>query len=83
MKLLVIAKANRRDAKVEEVDPTHFHVWVKEPPIGGRANAAILKALAAFLNIPPSCLSIVSGHTSKRKVIAVLPAKKRAKSMKA
>ena len=50
----------------------HFVVSVKEPPIQGRANQAILKALARFLDVAPSRLRIISGYTSRQKVIEVV-----------
>lgn len=71
MKLFVIAKPNAKEEKVEEIDSMHFRVSVKEPPVQGRANEAIIKALASFLNIASSRLKITSGRTSKQKVIEV------------
>lgn len=72
MKLFVAAKPGARREKVEKIDETHFEVAVKEPPVQGRANAAIIRALADFLALPPSRLRIVSGWSSRRKVIDVL-----------
>lgn len=72
MKIFVKAKPNAKEEKVEKIDETHFVVVVKEPPIQGRANAAIIRALADFLNIAPSRLQIVAGHTSRQKIIEVL-----------
>lgn len=54
---------------MERVDDTHFIVAVKDAPDDGKANEAIIRALADFLDIPKSSLTIVSGHTSRRKVI--------------
>lgn len=57
---------------VEKIDDTHFVVFVKEPPIQGKANRAIINALANNLGIAPSRLKIVSGHSSKQKIIEVV-----------
>lgn len=57
---------------MEKVDETHFVVAVKEPPIQGRANAAIVRALAAHFGIAPSSVRIISGHTSRQKVIEII-----------
>ncbi len=69
MKLFITAKAGAREEKVEKIDETHYRVWVKEPPEKGRANKAIEKAIAEFLDIPKSRVALVSGATSKRKVV--------------
>jgi len=72
MKLFVEAKPGAEKEKVEKIDPTHFAVAVKEPPVQGRANAAIIRALADFLGVAPSRLRIVAGWSSRRKTIKVL-----------
>ena len=65
-------KAQCKEGSVEKIDDTHFVVAVKESPIQGRANKAIIEALADFLNIAPSRLKIISGHTTRQKVIEIL-----------
>lgn len=69
MRLFITAKPRAKKTGVIKIDATHFTVAVKEAPDDGKANEAILKALADFLDIPRSHLAIVSGHTSSRKVI--------------
>jgi uncharacterized protein YggU (UPF0235/DUF167 family) len=68
MKLFVITKTNAKENRVKQIDESHFTVLVKEAPIEGRANAAIIKALATFLNTAPSRITLRSGETAKRKV---------------
>lgn len=72
MKIFVAAKPMAKEERVEKLDETHFVVSVKEPPIQGRANQAIIKALACFLDVAPSRLRIVAGYTSRQKIIEVL-----------
>lgn len=71
MKIFVQAKPKSKIEKVKQIDAANFAVWVKEPPADGRANKAVIKILADFLNIAPSRLTIISGHTAKKKVIEV------------
>ncbi|MDP3921009.1 MAG: DUF167 domain-containing protein [Candidatus Omnitrophota bacterium] len=71
MKLFVQTKPNAKQVRVVEVDPTHFRVWVKASPNEGRANKAVLEALSGHLDLPKSCLTLVSGHRSKEKVVEV------------
>lgn len=72
MKLFVRAKIRAREARIKKIDDTHFEVAVKEPPVDGRANQAILEALSEYLEIPTSRLKIVSGHTSRQKIFEVV-----------
>ena len=58
---------------MEKISDAEFIVSVKEPPVRGAANAAILRALAEYFEKPISNVRIVSGHTSRRKIIDVLP----------
>ncbi|MBO0912326.1 MAG: DUF167 domain-containing protein [Acidobacteria bacterium] len=41
------------------------------PPVDGRANEACVEFLAELLNVPLSAVTIVSGETSRRKVVRV------------
>ena len=71
MKIFVKAKPNAREEKVEQPSEMHFTVAVKEPPAGGRANEAIVKALSEYFKIPKSQVRITSGHTSRQKVAEI------------
>jgi len=72
MKIFVKAKPNAREEKVVKVDETNFVVSVKEPPVQGRANMAIAKALAQYFKVSFSQISLVSGFSSKQKVFEIL-----------
>lgn len=50
---------------------TVLKVRVTEPPEGGRANAALVKLLAKAWKLPKSAVSLVAGHTDRRKTLAV------------
>jgi uncharacterized protein (TIGR00251 family) len=50
-----------------------YVVRVKEPPVEGKANRAVLKLLARHFGVPESRLRIVSGLASKNKVVEVMP----------
>ena len=71
MKIFIKAKPNSKKTGVEEIDPTHFIVRVKEPPKDGKANRAIEKAVAEHLNIPYMQVWIVSGTSSHDKIIEI------------
>ncbi len=52
-------------------DPPALVVAVTEPAVDGRATAAVLRALAAALDVPRTDLEVASGHTSRTKLIRV------------
>lgn len=72
MKISITVKPSAKTESVERIDDANFRVAVKEPPIQGRANTAVIRALADFLNISPSRLQIISGYTSRQKIITIL-----------
>lgn len=71
MKIFVKAKPNSANEKVEKIDEKNFIVSVKEPPVNGLANKAIIKALSGFLGVHQTRIKITSGHTSKQKIIEI------------
>ncbi len=60
----------RRNEVVGERDGSVV-VRVTAPPIGGRANQALVELLAARLEVPKSSVTIVRGETARDKVIEV------------
>lgn len=74
MRIAVQAKPSSREERVEKVDETHYVVAVKEPPVEGRANAAIVRALAAHFSVSVSRVRIVAGHTARKKIVEMYEA---------
>ena len=72
MKIFVKAKPNANQERVEKIDEQNYVVSVKEPPVNGKANNAIRNALAVYFKTGSSCIKIVSGHTSRNKIIEVI-----------
>src|SRR5262249_60008983 len=48
-----------------------WKVSVTAPPADGRANDAVCTLLAKALAVPPKAVTIVSGHTSRDKLVDV------------
>lgn len=71
MKILVKVKPAAKEKSVEKIDDANFKVSVKEPPVEGRANMAVIKALAEYFGVAQSNVRIVSGFTSKMKTINI------------
>lgn len=71
MHIVVKAKPGAKRDTVERIDSTHFAVSVRAPATEGRANAAVERALADYLDIPLSRVRVVKGFTSRAKVVEV------------
>lgn len=83
MKIIVKAKPNSKMEKVERVSQPSlnledskselvtYKVSVKEPPILGRANKAIIRALAEYFDIERSSIHLLYGQTSRQKVFEI------------
>jgi len=69
VKLFVTVKANAKVDLVEKIDDNHFRVSVKAPPRNGKANQAVIKTLSEYFDAPKSKFLLLSGETSKTKVI--------------
>lgn len=71
MKIFVTAKPSAKESKVERIDNANFVVSVKEPPVQGKANAAIFKALAEHFHVSLARVRLISGLTSRQKIFEI------------
>ncbi|MEK7634869.1 MAG: DUF167 domain-containing protein [Patescibacteria group bacterium] len=71
MKINVKAKPSAREEKVEKIDETNYIVSVKEPPVQGKANTAINRALANYFKVPIFQVKMLSGFSSRQKVFEI------------
>jgi uncharacterized protein (TIGR00251 family) len=62
-------RSNR--AGIDGMHGDALYVRVNAPPVDGAANAAVIEVLAAALGVPKRSVSIVSGLTSRSKVVEV------------
>ena len=71
MKIFVKVKLGAKEQKIKKFGKTNFEVWLKELPIKGKANKALLNLLADYFNIPISSIIILSGSRSKQKILQI------------
>lgn len=71
MTIQVVAHPNAKKTKVDGDLLGTLHVWVNEPPIDGRANAAIINALAKHFAVDRNNIILTSGEKSKNKVFEI------------
>lgn len=73
MRYAVLAKpGSKRGPLVEQTDTDSLTVYVRERAIDGKANEAVVKAIAAFFNVPKSDVSILGGLGSRYKRVEVI-----------
>ncbi|MBU3934595.1 DUF167 domain-containing protein [Patescibacteria group bacterium] len=72
MKVFVKVKPKAKEEKVQKIDDINFKISVKQSPEKGRANAAVISALAEYFGINKSNINIVSGSSSKLKIIEII-----------
>jgi len=70
VKIRVDVKPNSKMPAVEVVED-HLVVRVKEPPKEGKANEAVLRAIAEHFGVPKREVRLVSGEAARHKVIEV------------
>jgi len=71
MKIFVKVKPSSKEDKIEKISETNFVVAVKAPPIQGKANRAVISALADYFNIPRSQIKLALGATGKNKIFEI------------
>lgn len=71
MKILAKVKPNAKEERVEKISEREFLVRVKAPAQEGKANAAVIKLLSAYFDVPKSSIVIQSGQRGKNKIIVI------------
>ena len=65
--MLIKVKVHPRSKKEEVKRGEVWEVWVREPPLEGRANEAVIKLLKRYFKR----VRLVKGHKNKIKVFEV------------
>lgn len=71
MRVTVKVVPRARRVAVEPLPDGGFRVAVTAPAQEGRANGAVVDALAAYFGVPRSKVRIVLGRTARRKVVEI------------
>ncbi len=53
------------------MDDTIIKVKLTAPPVAGSANEQLIEVIAEELGVKKSQVSVIRGHSSKRKIVAV------------
>ena len=71
IKIYVTVKPNAKETKVEQTGEKEYRVSVKVAPVQGKANIAIVDALAKHFNVTKSEVVITNGYFGKKKIIEI------------
>ena len=66
---------NARKTEIAGVQDQLLKIRLQAQPIDGKAHDALIRYLAETLGVSRSAVSIVRGHTAKRKLVHVTAAK--------
>lgn len=67
----VTVKPGSKKGPLLTTDGNHLTVYLREKPIDGMANTALLKLLSDHFKVAKTCIEIKSGHTSRKKRIEI------------
>ena len=71
MNITVVAKTRAKKTGVTKIDEKNYVVAVKEEPHDGKANVAIVDALAKYFRVTKSQITIKIGKTGKKKIVTI------------
>lgn len=71
MKIQIIAHPNSKKPRIEKDLLDSLHVYVSQPPLEGKANKAVIEALADYFKVKKSQVRIISGEKSKNKIAEI------------
>ena len=71
MQKKVKVKPNSKQQKIEEQLDGSLTVYLKSPPIDGKANEELIKLLTDKFDVPKSHIRIKSGFSSRQKLIEI------------
>jgi uncharacterized protein len=71
MQKIVKVKPHAKQQKIAEQVDGSLIVWLKSPPVDGKANAELIKLLADKFNVSKSQIRIKSGVSSRQKLIEI------------
>jgi uncharacterized protein len=71
MKVCVIVHPNSKKPRIEKDLFGSLHVYVHEPPLEGKANAAVQEVLADYFEVSKSRVQLLKGQATKHKIFEI------------
>jgi len=67
LQVIVLPRSSR--TCVVGIQDTGLKIKISKPPVDGQANAACCRLIADLLRLPASRVTVVRGHTGRRKTL--------------
>jgi uncharacterized protein (TIGR00251 family) len=71
MKVSVSVQPNAKKSEIVEYSDQKVKVRIKASPIENKANLELISFLSEILGIAKSDIAVISGKTSKNKIVAI------------
>ncbi|PIR21721.1 MAG: YggU family protein [Deltaproteobacteria bacterium CG11_big_fil_rev_8_21_14_0_20_45_16] len=71
LKLTIHLRPNSKKEAIEKIGENEYKIKVSAPAVDGKANSKLIKLLSESFGWRPSSISILKGHTSRKKIIQV------------
>lgn len=72
MRITVKVQTNAKKSEVTEVSAGELRVRVNAKPVDGAANIRLIEILAEHFKVPFGAIRIISGVTSRDKIIEII-----------
>lgn len=72
MKFFIQVKPKSSNARIEQKNEKELTVWVREAPEDGKANDAVVRAVAEHFDVAPSRVKILRGASARKKIIEIV-----------
>ncbi|BAZ42867.1 hypothetical protein NIES4101_88370 [Calothrix sp. NIES-4101] len=72
MQIRVKVKPNSKIPRIIEEDNKNLTIYLKSPPVDGKANQELIQVLAEKFNVPKSSITIKSGLSSRQKLVEIM-----------
>lgn len=71
IKIYITVKTNAKEQEVEQISEKEYKVSVKAAPIQGKANIAVVHALADYFKVTKAEVNITGGYFGKKKIVEI------------
>lgn len=68
--IVVLPRSSRKEVVGMLSDGT-LKVKLTAPPVDGEANKQLIELLAEYYDVPKSCVTLVKGEKSKKKLVRI------------
>jgi uncharacterized protein len=70
MIIYINVKPNSSEEKIEKINEKEYNIWLKEKPIDGKANKALLKLLSKYFDVSFKNIKI-KNPSSRKKIVEI------------